>query len=54
MMSSDTEMFQSHEETAIASLLADDKGDELTDLLVESLYEALRILVEETASETLH
>lgn len=53
-VSIDSDLLQKQQETALANVLAENRGDELTDMLVESLYEALRLLEEEIAPETLH
>ncbi|WP_162894742.1 hypothetical protein [Rhizobium terrae] len=41
-------------EQAIALFLQENDADKLTDILVEALYEAFRILDEEIRPETLH
>lgn len=53
-MSIDSDLLREQQETALASVLAENRGDELTDMLVESLYEALRLLEEEIAPDTFH
>ena len=41
-------------EQTLALFLQDNDADQLTDILVEALYEAFRILDEEIRPETLH
>ncbi|MCL6705995.1 hypothetical protein M8R20_03180 [Pseudomonas sp. R2.Fl] len=53
-MSIDSDLPREQQEMAVARVLAENRGDELTDMLVESLYETLRLLEEELAAETLH
>jgi len=53
-MSNEADHFYSQQDTKTKILLAEHKGDELTDILVAALYEAFRILDEEAASETVH
>ncbi|MBP1851723.1 hypothetical protein [Rhizobium halophytocola] len=53
-MPTDSELFPDAETAAIAHMLAEDRADELTDMLVEGLYEALRILEGEITADTWH
>ncbi|MBP2558768.1 hypothetical protein J2T08_003570 [Neorhizobium galegae] len=41
-------------EQSLALFLQDNDADKLTDILVEALYEAFRILEDEIRPETLH
>lgn len=54
MMSLNTEHTYAIPETAIAFLLEDDNGDRLTDILVDALDEAFRILSEEIGGPTMN
>lgn len=53
-MSNEADHFYNRQDSNVQALLAENKGDELTDILVEALYDAFRILREEAESETLH
>ena len=53
-MPTDSEIFPDAQTAAIAHMLAEDRAEELTDLLVEGLYEALRIMEDEIRPETWH
>ncbi|MBO3758579.1 hypothetical protein J5J10_18080 [Ciceribacter sp. L1K23] len=50
----DPELFREQQETAIARILAENRADELTDMLVESLFETLRLLDEDLCGDTVH
>jgi hypothetical protein len=53
-MSNEIEQANQPSEQAIALFLQENDVDRLTDVLVEALYEALRILDDETAPATFH
>lgn len=53
-MSNTVEYSQTSQDAAIALFLQDDNGDKLTDILVDALDEAFRILHEELASGQLN
>ncbi|CDZ49901.1 hypothetical protein [Neorhizobium galegae] len=52
-MSNETNSHQPSEQS-LALFLQDNDADKLTDILVEALYEAFRILEDEVRPETLH
>jgi hypothetical protein len=53
-MSNEIEHFFEHQDEAVVALFLENKADELTDILVAALEDALRILVDDAASETVH
>lgn len=53
-MSSKIEHFFEHQDEAVVALFLENKADELTDILVTALEDALRILVEDAGAETVH
>ena len=53
-MSNDTTISNQPSEQSIALFLQDNDVEKLTDILVDALYEAFRILEEEITPETLH
>lgn len=53
-MSDEPDRFFDQQEAATKILLVERKGDELTDILVGALYEALRLLEQENTATTLH
>ena len=53
-MSNETSSASQPSDQAIALFLQENDADTLTDALVESLYEAFRILQEEIRPETFH
>lgn len=52
-MSNEADHLFDKQAMSVKLLLVEQKGDELTDILVAALYEALRIL-DEPACETVH
>jgi hypothetical protein len=54
MMSNEIEHAGQPSEQALGLFLQEGDGDKLTDILVEALYEALRIMEEDGASSTFH
>lgn len=53
-MSNETEHAGQPSEQAIGLFLQENDGEKLTDILVEALYDALRILEEDGAPGTFH
>ncbi|WP_434710653.1 hypothetical protein NMA58_13830 [Rhizobium sp. YTUHZ045] len=53
-MSNEIERFLERQDEAVSALFLENNGDELTDILVAALEEALEILVEAAPAETLH
>ncbi len=53
-MSNEYSSISQPSEQSIALFLQENDGDQLTDLLVEALYEAFRILEDELKPDTLH
>jgi len=53
-MSNENNGFGQPSEQALALFLQENDGDKLTDILVEALYEAFRILEIEIRPETFH
>ncbi|MBB6509418.1 MULTISPECIES: hypothetical protein [Rhizobium/Agrobacterium group] len=53
-MSKETEHTSQPSEQAIGLFLQDGDGDSLTDVLVEALYEAFRIMDDDVSTETYH
>lgn len=53
-MSDDVEPYRDPQDAAVALFLLNNDGDELTDVLVAALEDALRILDEEWPSRTMH
>ncbi|WFU47295.1 hypothetical protein [Sinorhizobium terangae] len=53
-MSNDVQHYSDPQDAALALLLANNRGDELTDILVAALEDAFRILDEDGASEAVH
>lgn len=53
-MSNDVQHHSDPQDAALALLLANNRGDELTDILVAALEDAFRILDEDWASEAVH
>ncbi|MBY5751401.1 hypothetical protein [Rhizobium leguminosarum] len=53
-MSNEIERFFEHRDEAVSALFLENKGDELTDILVAALEEAFEILLEAAPAETVH
>jgi hypothetical protein len=53
-MSNEIERMNEPSEQAIALFLHENDSDKLTDALVEALYEAFRILNDDTGADTVH
>lgn len=53
-MSNDVERIFESQDESIQAMLLDNRGDELTDILVQALQEALDILAQEISPRTLH
>ncbi|CLQ43773.1 Uncharacterised protein [Mycobacterium tuberculosis] len=53
-MSNEHSNFNQPSEQAIALFLQENDGDKLTDILVEALYEAFRIMEDDLNPGTLH
>ncbi|WP_199852441.1 hypothetical protein [Rhizobium sp. H4] len=53
-MSNEIERFLERQDEAVSVLFLENKGDELTDILVAALEEAFEILLEAAPAETLH
>ena len=53
-MSNEMEHMNQPSDQAIALFLQEGDSDKLTDLLVEALFDALRIMDDESTVETLH
>ncbi|MBY5318409.1 hypothetical protein GR210_29325 [Rhizobium leguminosarum] len=53
-MSNEIERFFEHQDEAVSALFLENKGDELTDILVAALEEAFEILLEAAPAETVH
>jgi hypothetical protein len=54
MMSNEIEHFFEMQDEAASLAFLENKGDELTDILVAALEEAFEILLEAAPAETLH
>ncbi|MBP1887723.1 hypothetical protein [Sinorhizobium mexicanum] len=53
-MSNDVQHYSDPQDAALALILANNRGDELTDILVAALEDAFRILDEEWVSQAMH
>ncbi|MDI6834674.1 hypothetical protein [Ciceribacter thiooxidans] len=53
-MSNEADHFYHRQDRDVQILIAENRGDELTDILVDALYDAFRILRDEAEGETLH
>lgn len=53
-MSNEIERFFERQDEAVSALFLENKGDELTDILVAALEEAFEILLEAAPAETVH
>ncbi len=53
-MSDEPDRYFDQQDVAAKILLVERKGDELTDILVSALHEALRLLEQEKGAETIH
>ncbi|UWM84156.1 hypothetical protein [Rhizobium sp. SRDI969] len=53
-MSNEIERFFERQDEAVSAVFLENKGDELTDILVAALEEAFEILLEAAPTETVH
>jgi hypothetical protein len=53
-MSNEVERFLETQDEVVSLMFLDNKSDELTDILVEALEEALKILKFEVSHDTVH
>ncbi|MBA5801768.1 hypothetical protein G9X64_24795 [Rhizobium sophorae] len=53
-MSNEIEHFFERQDEAVSAVFLENKGDELTDILVAALEEAFEILLEAAPAETVH
>ncbi|MGZ2447804.1 hypothetical protein ACVIRO_000558 [Rhizobium ruizarguesonis] len=53
-MSNEIERFFERQDEAVSPVFLENKGDELTDILVAALEEAFEILLEAAPAETVH